>query len=184
MSGPRGKTNWKRLVQIVLIVIFALDAGLAVELWRMSVTASAEQLQLESVQLRAEIAALQSNLKSAEAVKGGIPRVASQTDRFYNDDLLGPSQGYAALMNDLGSLAQTAGLQTSGVRFEQKPAAARGVTEVDATAVIDGSYEGLIRFINGLERSKNFYILDSLQLASSTAGQVKLNIRLHTYFRT
>jgi hypothetical protein len=182
MISPRA--NWKLLVQVALVVLFTLDAGLALERWRMGVTASAEQLQLQSVQLRAEIGALQSNLGRARAVKRSIPRFASQSDRFYNEELLGPSQGYAALVADLGSIAQTAGLQTSGVRFEQKPAAAHGVTEVDATAVIEGSYEGLIRFINGLERSKNFYILDSLQLASSTAGQVKLNIRLHTYFRT
>ncbi|HVB32879.1 MAG TPA: GspMb/PilO family protein [Patescibacteria group bacterium] len=182
MSGP-GK-GWKRWVQVALIVLFALDAGLAVERWRMSVTSSEQQLQLQVVRLRAEVGAMQANLSRAETVKRSIPRIAADSNRFYKQELLGPSQGYAELVADLGSIARSAGLQTTGVRFSQKPVAEHNVTEVDATAVIEGSYEGLIRFVNGLERSKNFYVLDSLELASSTGGQVKLNIRLHTYFRT
>lgn len=182
MIGRR--IGWKRWVQIGLAILLVADAGLAVERWRMNVAASEQQLQLRAVRLRAEVAALRSNLARARKVEQGIPEIATECDRFYDQQLLGPSQGYAALVADLGDIAQKAGLQTSGVRFSQKSEGKHGVTEVDATAVIQGNYDSLIRFINGLERSKNFYVLESLQLASSTKGQVKLNIRLHTYFRT
>ena len=177
-------TGWKRSVQIGLVILFVVDTGLAVERWRMSVTSSVEQLQLQTLRLRAEVAALQSNLRHAQSVKSDIPHIDLESNRFYTQELLDESDGYASLLADFDKIAQKAGLQTSGVRFQQKPASKQGVTEVDATAAIEGSYRGLIRFINGLERSKNFYVLDSLELASSTRGQVKLNIRLHTYFRT
>jgi Tfp pilus assembly protein PilO len=183
-TGDKGWKIWKIWVQVALAILFAVDAGLAVELWRMSAVSSEQQLQLQTVRLRAELAALQSNLNHAEAVKRSIPQIAAESNQFYSQELLNESDGYASLLADLGTIAQKAGLQTSGVRFQQKPVSKQGVTEVDTTAVIEGSYEGLIRFINGLERSKNFYVLDSLELASSTGGQVKLNIRLHTYFRT
>jgi hypothetical protein len=49
---------------------------------------------------------------------------------------------------------------------------------------VNGDYPSVVRFINGLERSNNFYVLDGLQLAESTAGNVKLNLRLRTYFRS
>lgn len=178
------RIGWKRWVQVALALLLAADAGLAIERWRMNVAASEQQLQLRTVRLRAEVAALRANLNKAQSVQRGIPEIAGECDRFYDEQLLGPSQGYAALVTDLGNIAQKAGLQTSGVRFAQKDSSEHGVTEVDATAIIEGNYDALIRFINGLERSKNFYVLDSLQLASSTKGQVKLNIRLHTYFRT
>jgi hypothetical protein len=50
---------------------------------------------------------------------------------------------------------------------------------------VEGDYPALIQFIHALERSKNFYLLDNLTLASggSTAG-VKLNLDLRTFFRT
>jgi hypothetical protein len=41
-----------------------------------------------------------------------------------------------------------------------------------------------VRFINGLERSKNFYVLDGLSLAAGSGGNLRLNLRLRTYFRT
>jgi hypothetical protein len=176
--------GWKRWVQLALVVVFALDAGLAVERWRMNVAASEQQLQQTALRLRGEVAALRANLNRAAAVRKGMPQIASQCDQFYDQQLLGPSQGYAALVGDLGDIARKAGLVTSGIRFDQKSSSEHGVAEVDATAIIEGNYEGLIEFINGLERSKNFYVLDSLQLASSTGGRVKLSIRLHTYFRT
>ena len=42
----------------------------------------------------------------------------------------------------------------------------------------------MIRFINGLERSKNFYLVDDLTLASANTGTIQLEITMHTYFRT
>lgn len=42
----------------------------------------------------------------------------------------------------------------------------------------------MIRFINGLERSKNFYLVDGLRLASASPGTIRLEIEMHTYFRT
>lgn len=175
---------WKRWVQAALAVVFALDAGLAVARWRMSVTASEQQLQLTALRLRAEVGALRSNMNRAAAVRVRMPQIAADCDQFYAEELLGPGQGYAALVADLGDIATKAGLTTSGVRFEQKHSSEHGVTQVDISAVIEGDYGSLIRFIDGLERSKNFYVLDSLQLASSAGGQVKLNLRLHTFFRT
>jgi len=51
-------------------------------------------------------------------------------------------------------------------------------------AAVEGDYANVINFINGLERSNNFYVLDGLSLASSTAGNLRLNLQLRTYFRS
>jgi hypothetical protein len=56
---------------------------------------------------------------------------------------------------------------------------------VDILAVVDGDYPSVVRFINDLEHSDTFYVLDGLSLASSgSGGQLKLNLQLRTYFRT
>ena len=53
------------------------------------------------------------------------------------------------------------------------------------SATVEGAYPGLVKFINGLERSQNFYLLDSLALASGMGGTgVRLNLQLRTYFRS
>jgi len=60
----------------------------------------------------------------------------------------------------------------------------RGDIHLHQSAGVEGDYEGLIQFLNKLEHSENFYVLDSLALASSTAGKLRLNVQLRTYFRT
>ena len=58
------------------------------------------------------------------------------------------------------------------------------MVEVDIGATVDGEYSGIVRFINGLEHSDTFYVLDGLTLAAGSTGGLRLNLRLRTYFRT
>jgi hypothetical protein len=55
---------------------------------------------------------------------------------------------------------------------------------VDIATAVEGDYEGLIQFLNKLEHSDNFYVLDDLTLATSSVGKLRLNVQLRTYFRT
>ena len=42
----------------------------------------------------------------------------------------------------------------------------------------------MIQFINGLEHSKNFYLLHALELDTSSSGIIRLKLGVRTYFRT
>ena len=39
------------------------------------------------------------------------------------------------------------------------------MVEVEISTVVNGDYPSVVRFINGLEHSDNFYVLDNLALA-------------------
>jgi hypothetical protein len=68
--------------------------------------------------------------------------------------------------------------------FKQKAIDKRGVDEITITISTQGAYPSLVSFINALERSKGFYLLDSLSLDSSAEGVLKMNLVLRTYFRS
>jgi type IV pilus assembly protein PilO len=55
---------------------------------------------------------------------------------------------------------------------------------VEIDVDVSGDYQQLVRFINSLERSKTFFIVDDLELAGEQSGTVKLRIKLETYLRT
>jgi len=55
---------------------------------------------------------------------------------------------------------------------------------VEIGASVSGDYPNIVRFINGLEHSDTFYVLDSLTLGAGSAGGLGLNLHLRTYFRT
>ncbi len=176
--------RWKLWVRVAILVLFALDGALLLVRWRMAVTSSRQQLERERLALQLETARLRANLARAAQIQARLPQIGRDCDRFYQQDLLGMENGYPALVGDLGKIASGAGLHASGIRFTQKDLKEHGVTEIEADAVIEGDYPALVRFINGLEQSKNFYLLDGLSLASSTPGRIKLNVRLRTYFRS
>ena len=48
-------------------------------------------------------------------------------------------------------------------------------------ASLSGEYAPLMHFINGLERSKTFFLITGLTLTGQQGGLVNLRLRLNTY---
>jgi Tfp pilus assembly protein PilO len=176
--------NWKTMVLVALGVLFAADLLLAGAIWKMSAV-SPQSARLERDRLKAESKLLDADVARAERIKADLADVGKKCDDFYKDELPDSDTGYSQIEMDLGSIAQKAGLKTSLVGYHQKAVKDRGVIEVQITAAVDGDYENLVKFINGIERSRNFYLLDSLTLASGGTGtSIKLNLTVRTFFRS
>ncbi|MGH9776542.1 MAG: type 4a pilus biogenesis protein PilO [Candidatus Acidiferrales bacterium] len=174
---------WKKWVQIALGILVVLDLALLGLLWYGSSNAPFSQAaELQSLAQQAKL--LSTDVARAQAIERDLSSVDKQCQKFYASEFLPSATGYSSLIQDLGEIAGHAGVKAGGVVFKQHEISGRGVTEISITASVEGDYSGLVHFINGLERSKNFYLLDGLTLASSSAGGIKLNLELRTYFRT
>ncbi len=119
-----------------------------------------------------------------EKFKAELPADEKQWDDFFNSHFHPAGAGYSAISQDLGELSRSAGLQSDSITFHQHPPDGHGLVEVDISTAVEGNYDSLIQFLNKLEHSDNFYVLDTLELASSTGGKLRLNLQLRTYFRT
>ncbi len=84
----------------------------------------------------------------------------------------------------MGGMAQESGLQLNSTRFKQHEVTKHGVNEIAISLNMEGPYPSLVSFINALERSNNFYMLDTLGLDTSTNGVLRLTLELRTYFRS
>jgi hypothetical protein len=113
-----------------------------------------------------------------------MPQVGRECDAFYQKAFFDSTTGYSRIESDLNAISREAGVQTSGLKFKQKAVKNRGVTEIDISTKVTADYPSLIRFINGIERSQDFYLLDGLALHSAASGMVDLDLSLHTFFRT
>jgi hypothetical protein len=172
----------KNLVRWMLGVVLALDLILLVVNLRH--TSSAQEQKLEEASLQKQHDLLAADVRRATEIRTRLPVVQRECDDFFGAELRPAATGYSAVVSDLGALAKQAGLRTDTVTFRQHDLSSRNVVEVEVVASIQGDYPSLVSFINGLERSKNFYLLDGLQLASSTGSNLKLNLQLRTYFRS
>jgi Tfp pilus assembly protein PilO len=172
----------KRVIRWVLGVVLALD--LVLLLLNLRPAASPQEQRLQEDRLQRQHDLLAADVRRATEIQQRLPQVQRECDEFFGKELREASTGYSSIVADLGALAREAGLHTSAVTFRQHDVSNRAVVEVEVTTTVEGDYPSLVSFINGLERSRNFYLLDSLQLASSTAGSLKLNLQLRTYFRS
>ena len=178
-----GNSQWKRWVRWVLIALAVADASLLIVRWQSGGPAS-PGAKAQRDALRRQHGEMKADIERATQISLGLPQVDRQCDAFLKDQLLAAGPNYSTIVEDLSELSTRAGLHTSAVRYKQRDVEKRGVTEVVVDATVEGDYASLVRFINSLERSEHFYLMNNLTLASSTGGVIKLNLQLKTYFRT
>jgi Tfp pilus assembly protein PilO len=178
----RSAQNWKKWVRWGLAVVVLADAAL-VYVNVQSGDAGSQMRSLE--ELTRQHAEMLRDIRRAEEIEKNLKEnVRKQCDTFFAEQLRPADGGYSSIVADIGEVAKNTGLQASGISFREREVEGRGVVEVQVSANVEGNYPSIVRFINGLERSKSFYLLNRIALDSSEAGLVKLTLELKTYFRS
>ena len=172
----------KKIVRWGLMVLVVADIILIGVNWNLSRSPHVQpgditRLSMLEKSYRADDARL-------ERFRTELPADEKQWDDFFNSHFQPAGQGYSAISEDLGNLSKSSGLETDTITFHQHDADARGLIELEISTSVEGGYDSLVQFLNKLEHSDNFYVLDGLTLASSSGGKVRLNLQLRTYFRT
>jgi Tfp pilus assembly protein PilO len=170
------------MIRAALAVILLADAVLIGVQWRLNGSPHVQpgdlnRLAMMEKQYRADDARL-------ERFRTELPADEKQWDEFFTSHFHPSAAGYSAISEDLGGLSRSAGLRSDAISFHQHAADARGLMQVDITTSVEGDYGSLVQFLDKLEHSDNFYVLDNLTLASDTQGKLRLNVQLRTYFRT
>ncbi|MGB0034234.1 MAG: GspMb/PilO family protein [Candidatus Acidiferrales bacterium] len=174
---------WKKSIAFALGALLAVDIALIGVLWQ-GARENPNSMRAQRDRLASQAKLLKADVERGEKIRASLPQVGKDCDAFYHEKLLGADTGYSSIESDLGGIAGKAGLKTSGINFRQKELKDRGVTEISISAAVEGSYPAIIQFISGLERSKNFYLLNDLRLDSASTGGIRLKLELRTYFRT
>ena len=174
--------NRNSIIRVIVIVILAADMVLLGVDWRLNASPHVQVGDLKRLEML-EKSYRADNLR-LERFRRELPADEKDWDAFFTGHFHPAGAGYSAISEDLGELSRTSGLRSDTITFHQHAPDARGLMEVDISTAIEGDYDSLIQFLDKLEHSDNFYVLDSLALASSTAGKLRLNLQLRTYFRT
>lgn len=170
----------RRKLKIVIAVMIIADVAAAAVLFS-PLAGSAESRRQLINQLTFELAV---KTRAAEPLRGMDKKVEvakQQIGDFYK-------QRFAArdsdIVDELGKLAQENGVRILQARYKQEDAEASGIVPVEIEGDFSANYLQLVRFINALERSKLFYMVDSVSLVGETTGPVRLDVRLHSYLKS
>lgn len=94
---------------------------------------------------------------------------------------------FPALLGEIFSLADRAGLSIERIGYQPKEVEGQGLLRYGLAFSVHGDYGQLKRFIHSLERSQRLIVIDGLTLSGGREpgeAQVELRLQLTTFFRT
>ena len=170
----------RRKLQIAIAAMVVADL-IAVGVLFSPLVGSAESRRVSMNELTAE---LQQKTRDVEPLKGigkKIVLAKGQIGQFYQDRFAARDSELAA---ELGKLASENGVRIMSAKYKQEDPTGAGIVPTEIEGNFSGDYLQLVRFINALERSKQFFTVDSISLAGESTGPVKLEVKMHSYLRS
>jgi Tfp pilus assembly protein PilO len=176
----------RQLILVGLGVLLVADLALAGYSWQASTALRTPMAQLKDDSHKLDL--LNSDIERAERIRHDLPATVADCDRFEASSLLPSSTGDSAVTAELDELARKSGLQIQSLTLHHKSVPGRNLTQVDLDTAVDGDYTNIVRFMNNLQRSHNFYIVESLNLQAqgqgTGPGTMRIGLQMKTYFRT
>jgi type IV pilus assembly protein PilO len=165
----------RRKLKIALGVIVAVDV-LSLGILVSPLVGSTESRRQELAQLWQQ---LQVKTRQAEPLRGldkKIPLATQQIDQFYKERF--PTHD-SDVAEALGNLAKENGVKIQSFKYKWEDPDSVGLRRVQIEASMQGDYQPLAKFLNGLERDKIFFIVNSVGLAEQNG--LVLQMKLETY---
>lgn len=89
---------------------------------------------------------------------------------------------YSSIAAEVGTLAVKSGVHLTGMQYTQGTTDG-DLTEISLDARINGEYQQIMHFVNGLERDKTFFIIRAMAFTGQQGGLVGLRLRVSTWMR-
>jgi hypothetical protein len=178
MKNPTRAKLWSVLnlhfLGLGLLVLLNLILGVRfLEAWHTLEASGSEQIEQAQTGYRTLALVMRPFRGLPEKVAG----TREQGEQFYDQRF---PAAYSTISGAIGDLASKNNVHLTRVSYVQTPALP-GLAEVRMDASLSGEYAPLMRFINGLERSKSFFLIDGLTLTGQQGGLVNLRLSLTTY---
>jgi Tfp pilus assembly protein PilO len=172
-----------RLLLAVLLVANVAAALIVFKPWG----GSAEDLARERTDLRHQLVSMQTQLARTRSLvsKAQTARVAG--DNFLAEYTTDRRTTFSTLYAELDRVTRESGLVPRPASYElDQVEGSDSLFQLTISATFEGSYSSLMKFVNMLDRSPRFLIIESLTAApqqSNRADYLGVNIKLDTFVR-
>jgi Tfp pilus assembly protein PilO len=170
----------RRKLQIAIAAMVLADL-VAVAVLFSPLVGSAESRQISMSELSADLQKKTREVAPLRGIDEKIKVAKGQIGQFYQDRF---APRDSDLLAELGKLAADNRVRILQAKYKQEDATGAGIIPAEIEGNFSGDYLQLIHFINALERSKQFFTVDSIGLAGETTGTVKLDVKMHSYLRS
>lgn len=174
-----------------------------------------QNLQSERTHLQSQLRGSEDIIRQGYDTESTVTKITESLDSFQNSYLSGPTEGRMGLYSELNQLIRKNGLRnTSGPAYtplasstvKQNPGGTKSASTkwqsvypgIAVSLTVEGQYQNLRRFIRDLEASKQFIIVNAIELERATESNsaaaldatgtpknslVSLRLDMATYFQ-
>ena len=167
----------------VLVLANIIAALLAFKPWG----GSAEDLARQRQDLRQQLATMQARLAKTKALVTKAQRARQEGDHFLAEYTTDRRTTFSTILSELDRVAREAGVQTRPLSTELQPVeGSESLFQLSINAAYEGNYASFAKFVNLLDRSPKFLIIESMQAQpqQTNAGDLlNVTIKLDTFVR-
>lgn len=146
---------------------------------------SATDLLVEQERLRQQLVRARRALAASQEVLAKVEKARAEGDRFLGDYVLDARSAYSTVIGELDAAAEKAKVTIKESQLSVEPIEGSdtlGMMTISAN--YEGEYPNLTQFINLIDRSPKFLILDTIQAAPQASGTaINVNLKLNAFVR-
>jgi Tfp pilus assembly protein PilO len=170
-------------LRIVAAVLLALNL-VALYLYLSPPGGSRQDLELESLHLRSQILAAQTQSAKMRALASNVQAGSTEAADFTTKYFLPKRAAYVAVFEEIQRMAKASGIQERDAAWSEEPIEGTAdLTLLNITANYEGAYADLLKFLYEADHSPMLLMLDALTAAPQRNNQINTAIRFQAIVR-
>ena len=165
----------------LLLVANLVAAGYAFNLF----TPSPELLNRRLLTAQSQLQSERSRLVRSRALSGNIGKGKTESDTFLATYFTSRRRTFSTILQEIRDTATAAGMKTQESTFQLDPI--KGTDDLSMMTLsinFEGSFAQLVKFVNLIDRSPRFIIIESMQAAPQPKGDVvNTNLKMHVFVK-
>jgi hypothetical protein len=165
----------------LLLIANIVAAGFAFHVWG----DSPQTLEIRIADTQQQISIIRSQLNRGKQMSSKFSLAREQGGSFISSYMTPRKATYSTILGELSHMAATSGIKTRESSFTRDAVeGSNSLSMLTVTAGYEASYPNLLKFVNLLDQSKRFLIIDTLQAApQASTGVLLVTIKLYTFVR-
>ena len=146
---------------------------------------TAEDLRREQESLRGQLSRAQAKLTRTRALVSKVQQARKEGDRFLSDYITDRRVTFATIAEELNRIAKDAGIKQKEVSVVLEPVeGSDALSQMTISAGYEGTYANLTKFVNLLDKSPRFLIIESMTASPQQTGpNLNVSFKLDTFVR-
>lgn len=144
------------------------------------------QIEQQIIDMRKQAITRRASIERLKILVDKSDRARKEGDKFLSQYFLGRRSAASTLISELNTMAKASGIKPKEHSFAFDPVeGSDAIAAMTITANYDGTYADLIQYINKIDRSPRFFILEQLSAApqQGTQGVLNINMKVNIFVR-